>query len=145
MKKLNVSILLCFALAGCATGPYGNYLDKAAGVNQYQLATDTINKLVTLYPPAKVSLELKQETPDEFGMALVKGLRESGYSVLEFNPSSKKIIGSTTALPLSYVVDQAGDSGFYRLTIKIGSQSLTRPYMNQGGNLAAAGYWARKE
>ena len=48
-------------------------------------------------------------------------------------------------LPLRYVLDQAGDSNLYRLTLMVGNQSITRPYLAQNGTFAPAGYWVRKE
>jgi hypothetical protein len=46
---------------------------------------------------------------------------------------------------LRYVLDQAGDSNLYRLTLMVGNQSITRPYLAQNGTFAPAGYWVRKE
>jgi len=43
------------------------------------------------------------------------------------------------------VLDQAGDSNLYRLTLLVGNQSITRPYLVQDGSFAPAGYWVRKE
>jgi len=79
-------------------------------------------------------------------------LRERGYALLEFNPASAKAQAtaasepaSPAALPLRYVLDQAGDSNLYRLTLLVGNQSITRPYLVQDGSFAPAGYWVRKE
>jgi hypothetical protein len=35
------------------------------------------------------------------------------------------------------VLDQAGDSNLYRLTLMVGNQSITRPYLAQDGTLRA--------
>jgi hypothetical protein len=163
MRKIAVAAVFLLALTGCASiSPYGNYLGESVDVNQDQLAAEAVNQLVTLYPPAKVRLELQQPTPDAFGMALVKGLRERGYAVLEFNPKAAKAATSSapasTAKPLTpsapsasqtwplrYVVDQAGSLNLYRLTLMVGSQSVTRPYVHQNGELTAVGYWVRRE
>ena len=109
-----------------------------------------MQQLAVLYPPAKARLELQQATPDAFGQALVLTLRERGYALLEFNPASAKAQAtaasepaSPAALPLRYVLDQAGDSNLYRLTLLVGHQSLTRPYLVQDGSFAPAGYWVR--
>lgn len=151
MRKIAIAAVLAL-LVGCATtGPYGNYLGESTNVDQYQLATEVVQQLVTLYPPAKVRLELQQPTPDAFGVALVKGLRESGYAVLEFNPNAPQethppSASASQTLPLRYVVDQAGGtSNLYRLTLMVGTQSITKAYLYQDGALASAGYWVRKE
>ena len=153
MRKIIFAALFVIALGGCATtGQYGNFVPPTATVDQQQLAREAVQQLAVLYPPAKTRLELQQATPDAFGQALVLTLRERGYALLEFNPASAKAQAtaasepaSPAALPLRYVLDQAGDSNLYRLTLLVGHQSITRPYLVQDGSFAPAGYWARKE
>nr|BCU00828.1 conjugal transfer protein TrbH [uncultured bacterium] len=160
MRKIAFVAVLALALTGCATtSPYGNYLQSAT-VDQQKLAGEAVKQLATLWPPAKTRFELQQATPDAFGAGLVKELRESGYALLEFNPEAAKAKASasteaapaveapasaTKALPLRYVLDQAGTSNLYRLTLTVGNQSITRPYLEQDGALVPAGYWVRKE
>lgn len=168
MRKIVSVALLALALSGCATTSpslYGNYLAETARVNQAQLATEAVNQLIELYPPARTRFELQQPTPDVFGQSLVKGLRDSGYAVLELEPKPARTTATETSAgpsatgqdpiviapspshtyPLRYVVDNAGDSNLYRLTLLVGTQSLTRPYLHQNGELLPAGYWVRKE
>ena len=153
MRKTTIAALFVLALSGCATtGQYGNFVPPTAAVDQQQLAREAVQQLAVLYPPAKTRLELQQATPDAFGQALVLTLRERGYALLEFNPASAKAQAtaasepaSPAALPLRYVLDQAGDSNLYRLTLLVGHQSITRPYLVQDGSFAPAGYWVRKE
>ena len=153
MRKITIAALLVLALSGCATtGQYGNFVPPTAAVDQQQLAREAVQQLAVLYPPAKTRLELQQATPDAFGQALVLTLRERGYALLEFDPASAKAQAtaasepaSPAALPLRYVLDQAGDSNLYRLTLLVGHQSITRPYLVQDGSFAPAGYWVRKE
>jgi len=166
MRMIIIAALLSLTLAGCATtAPYGNYLGQSAGVDQTQLATEAVDQLVTLYPPARSRFELQQPTPDTFGLALVRGLRDKGYAVLEYQqPAAPAATTATTAsqeveaaepvvnvpnqaqtYPLRYVVDEAADLNLYRLTLLVGNQSLTRPYVSQNGELLPAGYWVRKE
>ena len=153
MRKIIIAALFVLALGGCATtGQYGNFVPPTAAVDQQQLAREAVQQLAVLYPPAKTRLELQQATPDAFGQALVLTLRERGYALLEFNPASAKAQAtaasepaSPAALPLRYVLDQAGDSNLYRLTLLVGHQSITRPYLVQDGSFAPAGCWVRKE
>jgi hypothetical protein len=151
MRKITIAALFALTLAGCATtGQYGNFVPATA--NQQQIATDAVQQLSTLYPPAKTRFELHQATPDAFGVALVGSLRERGYAILEFNPADQAKASAATApagapaaLPLRYVLDQAGTSNLYRLTLLVGNQSITRPYLEENGSFVPAGYWARKE
>ena len=153
MRKITIAALLVLALSGCATtGQYGNFVPPTAAADQQQLAREAVQQLAVLYPPAKTRLELQQATPDAFGQALVQALRERGYALLEFDPASAKAqataassSASPAGLPLRYVLDQAGDSNLYRLTLLVGNQSITRPYLVQDGSFAPAGYWVRKE
>ena len=162
MRKIVSLALLALALGlgGCATtSQYGNFVQSAA-LDQQKLATDAVQQLATLYAPARTRLELQQPTPDPVGQALVKSLRDKGYALLEYAPAgastqapasaaSQASAPATTAasggLPLRYVLDQAGDSNLYRLTLMVGNQSITRPYLAQNGTFAPAGYWVRKE
>jgi len=162
MRKIASLALLALALGGCATTSqslYGNFVQSAA-LDQQKLAADAVQQLATLYVPARTRLELQQPTPDAFGQALVKTLRDKGYALLEFVPAGAPAQTSASAssppspaetpavpggLPLRYVLDQAGDSNLYRLTLMVGSQSITRAYLGQNGVFAPAGSWVRKE
>lgn len=156
MCKIATLALLSLALGlvGCATtSQYGNFIQSAT-LDQRRLAADAVQQLSTLYAPAHTRLELQQPTPDPFGQALVKSLRDKGYALQEFPPADAAPITTPpqpaalvapSGLPLRYVLDQAGDSNLYRLTLLVGSQSITRPYVIQNGSFAPAGYWVRKE
>ncbi|CAI10544.1 TrbH protein of DNA transfer system (plasmid) [Aromatoleum aromaticum EbN1] len=163
MKRFALVALVAFALGGCATTvPYGNFVQPPVTVDQQKLAGDAAKQLAALWPPAKTRFELQQPTPDEFGAALVSNLRAAGYAVVEYAPERTSSAGraapeqtagepvavappTMAALPLRYVLDHDAGSGLYRLTLLIGSQSITRPYLEQNRTLIPAGYWARKE
>lgn len=151
-KRVGVICVLALALglAGCGTtGGYGNHVQAGAEA-QRKLAGEAAEELATLWPPARTRWEMKQATPDVFGAALVKGLRDKGYAIVEFNPSAQTppvapAPTRATVLPLRYVLDHAGDGNLYRLVLMVGTQSLTRAYVEQDGALMPAGYWVRKE
>lgn len=161
MLKYIVSILLLLSLTGCATqSHYGNFVDNQPGLNQHQIATDTVDQLAELFPPAHTRFDLKQPTPDAFGMALIRVLRDRGYAVLELSPDAsddqddqQKTKPSTTranassqsGLPLRYVFDQFSGTNMYRVSIIVGHQSITRAYALENGTVVPAGFWARKE
>lgn len=157
MRKIVSLALLALALGlgGCATtNQYGNFVQSAA-LDQQRLATDAVQQLATLYAPARTRLELQQPTPDPFGQALVKSLRDGSYHPPGVRPgrrfharprprrhrrrAHKPPRPRSNGLPLRYVLDQAGDSNLYRLTLMVGNQSITRPYLAQNGTFAPAG------
>lgn len=159
-------IPLCGAavvLAACASGPrapvaltYGNYAGASAAFNQ-KLAGDAVKQLVALFPPASTQFNITQAATDLFGSALIAGLREKGYGVMEFAPDSTPALPAVAdkdasvttknlaGIELRYLVDQQGAGDFYRLVLAIGSQRLTRAYMAQNEGTYAAGAWVRKE
>ena len=156
-------LLATLALAGCATtAPYGNFVAPTVAVDQPPLAAEATKQLAALWPPARTRFALQQPTPDAFGTALVGQLRAAGYAVLEDGPATvpaaaRAARGEPTdepaaggpltpaALPLRYVLDHDAGSGLYRLTLWVGTQSITRPYLQQNRTLIAARYWVRKE
>lgn len=140
---LSLTVLAALSLAGCATSPYGNHLYNSTSVDQQKLADDAVQELATLWPPAKTRFELKQATPDVFGNALVQNLRERGYAVMEFSPNTTAV---NAQLPLRYVLSKIkSESGnLYHLTLLVGTESITRPYLEQNG-IVVPGYWTHKE
>ena len=158
-----VQLSLCcaaLALAGCASVPpaptYGNFAGASAAFNQ-KLASDSIKQLVALYPPASTRFNITQPTTDLFGSALITGLREKGYGVMESNPAgatppaaadqegASVLAKEVAGLDLHYLVDQQGAGDLYRLVLAVGSQRLSRAYMAQSEGTYAAGAWVRKE
>ncbi|EPE6923662.1 conjugal transfer protein TrbH [Escherichia coli] len=160
MRKILTVIALAATLAGCATSKYGSFVHDAPAAYNQTIATDAVKQLVKLYPPAQTRLELQQATPDPFGIALVTDLRAQGYAVMEYKPDGNAAAAPAAAssaaakpatpqtqggYPLRYVLDQFSDSNLYRLTIMVGSQSLTRAYLAQNNTMVPAGAWVRKE
>lgn len=141
-----------FALTGCVTVPdaklYGNHASASEEFDQ-KVAGDAIKQLVALYPPASTRINLRQTTPDAFGTALVTGLREQGFALMEDKAGSlirtAFNTASTDGLELHYLLDRPGAGDLYRLTLAIGNQRLSRPYLVQNGAPYAAGAWVRKE
>jgi hypothetical protein len=144
-------LFLLAGLAGCASiEPYGNFLgaNAPATLNE-KLAADTVKQLTVLYPPASTRFDLGQPTPDAYGSALVESLRIKGYAILEFEPDEAALADNpNTAGPglnLRYVLDAPASTNLYRLTLMVGSQSLSRAYVAQNDSVAPAGAWVRKE
>ncbi len=146
-KALLIPMLLA-GLCGCATkSPYGNFSEAPSGYDK-TLASDTVKHLVTLYLPALTRLNIMQPNDDTYGLVLVDLLRGRGYAVSEYSPeSAKKAQPSTTGLPLRYVIDSLAPAvDLYRVTVVVGSKTISRAYIpQQNGTIAAAGSWVRKE
>ncbi|SDO53488.1 Conjugal transfer protein TrbH [Pseudomonas jinjuensis] len=144
-----IALFVCAWLAACANSPYGNFAEHSTPAINQQMASATARQLATLYPPASTRLQMGQEATDGYGIALVRSLRASGYSVREFNPQARAADkpANTTASPLlvNYIVDAPMDSNLYRITLLVGRESLSRAYAVQNDRLQAAGVWVRKE
>ena len=171
MTKLAFATLLAASLAGCAThdsttsSPYGNFVQDSPAACDRTMAADAVKRLIAVYPPARTRFDLRQVTPDAFGTTLVASLRARGYALLEYQPEQKSqdpleptgqapapaagaaatIKPSIPALALRYVLDLDAASNLYRVTLLVGTQSLTRAYLAQNGSVTPAGAWVRKE
>ncbi|MEE9102993.1 MULTISPECIES: conjugal transfer protein TrbH [Pseudomonas] len=143
-----IALFACAGLTACAQSPYGNFAENSTPAINQQLATATVRQLATLHPPASTRLQIAQQTSDGYGIALVRTLRASGYSVQEFNPQAKAAEPSaraTSPLVVNYIIDAPKDSNLYRVTLLVGRESLSRAYAVQNDRLQAAGVWVRKE
>lgn len=141
-------------VTGCATqSPYGSFLSATSPAPVEGIATDAARKLAATWLPAKTRVSLQHPTADDFGAAFVASLRTQGYSVLEYTapdkaqaaapaatPEEAPQPAATEAVPVSYVLDRAGE--FYRLKLLAGGQTLSRAYVVNAGQFAPAGAWS---
>ena len=161
MRRLSLVLWVGLLLAGCVSpSPYG-YLVNGPVPPQMpeRLAQDTVTRMEALYPPAHTRLALTHPAIDAYGLALIEALRRKGYGVMESRvntrmyPSTRDdmpvavqpAVSHTEGLPFGYVVDGPFESRLYRVTVFIGSQSLSRVYRMDQQVLAQAGAWVRKE
>ncbi len=160
-RRLSFVFGIGLLLAGCVgPSPYG-YLVSATVPPQMpeRLAQDTVTRMEALYSPAHTHLALTHPATDPYGMALIEALRRKGYGVMEPRvntrtyPSTRDdmpvavqpAVSHTEGLPFGYVVDGPFESRLYRVTVFIGSQSLSRVYRMDQHVLAQAGAWVRRE
>lgn len=159
MTRIISCALLVACLAGCAapgTNSLGNFSDAPAPVQQ-QLADAAVQQLQALYPPGSTRFALQQPASDAFGQPLAKALRAKGYALEDFKgqadapaaagtaPTAPAPLAAAAGVPLGYVLDQAAGPGLYRISLLVGSQTLTRVYQAHDGQLLPAGAWVRKE
>ena len=149
-----VALLLVATLAsGCGGRPekYGNLADARS----VELVEDAAGILKTTYPPAKTRLNLLHLYADDaFGAALLETLRREGYAIAEYAPPLRGGKYAETpvrpdGLDFAYVVDRLNGDGGTRLTLFVGSDTLSRLYSVGGGpeepTYAPMGDWARKQ
>lgn len=152
MRKFILAACLSIVLAGCATtSGNGNYLATATETEQQAIAQEAAKQLATMWPPGRTRFVIAQDTKNPFGTALSKAIRETGYALEEAQPTTESTIQAATppkpasnAIPLAYIVDQV-DSSIIRLSMNVGTQTITRPYVIQDGKAIPAGNWTRKE
>lgn len=154
-KYLCVLLLLCL-LPGCLfkrdsrRSEYGNYLGEKASY----MVDDVWTKIVDVYSPATVRLELAQVPDEFFGTPLYERLRSSGYAVQEYEKpqrrarkGSREAAGDNGYKSFGYVVDQIDSDDTYRVTCFVGSESLSRLYileLAEGETFASpVGAWVR--
>ena len=161
MRRLSVVLGVGLLLAGCVgPSPYGYLVSVTVPPQMPQrLAQDTVMRMEALYPPAHTHLALSHPATDAYGVARIEALRRKGYGVMEsrvttrMNPSTRDdmpvavqpAVSYKEGLPFGYVVDGPFEPRLYRVTVFIGSQSLSRVYRMDQHVFAQAGAWVRKE
>ena len=136
MKILSV-ILLGLLLSSCASMRYGNFTSVSQARDVY-LAQDATSQLGRVYPPAQNTFCISQRVRDAFGINLVHQMRKKGYGVIENNCRKQKA-------NFFYVVDAIKSSDLYRISLYIGSQTLSRVYTKTNGKILPISVWTHKE
>ncbi len=140
-------LVLFFALSGCATTQYGNYVEANSEAHNSIIASDAAYQLMQVYSPASTRFNLQHPTTDSFGAALIRSLRTGGYAIQEISKSnlagSVNTIDDNDGATLAYIFDQSSD--VYRLSIMIDEKILTRAYMPHEEGVVPGGSWVFKE
>ncbi|MBY0239871.1 MAG: conjugal transfer protein TrbH [Burkholderiaceae bacterium] len=164
MKRSTLVLLCCLAFSGCTASrtdnsrSVGDYSRGTTPAQIANLAADAVRQLSLLSPPAATRLEFTQPTADSFGKSLVEALRARGYAVNEqpaqasagMRPAPSASVTSAAAAPggtlrIGYLVDQIPDPAIVRVTLFVGTQSVTRGYLARGEAMNPVGAWLRKE
>ncbi len=136
MKKITL-ILLSMALCSCAAMQYGNLTNTNAQKDEY-LAKDSIKRISKLKVPARTTFKVYQKSDSVYGHQLVELLRQQGYGVQENLNSDKKS-------NFHYVVDSLDEDNDIRVSLFIGSESLSRVYHIQDDSIKPFSAWSHKE
>ncbi|GKS70538.1 conjugal transfer protein TrbH [Nitrosomonas sp. PY1] len=164
-NSIFIFTLVLLLLDGCATQPYGNFIQNPSIVTSKVMADDATAQIVRLYPAANTQFNLRHTVNDPFGHALIENLRVAGFAVQERINSdnslfvSKNLMGGSlpdiainheadgasqpTGLALSYIIDQSGD--LYHVNITIDDTRFSRAFVAQADSVHPAGLWVRKE
>jgi hypothetical protein len=161
MQRVTLMLWVGCLLAGCVSpAPYGYLVQEAVPPQMLKrLAQDTVMRMEALYPPAHTRFAVTHPATDPYGLALIETLRQKGYGVLESRettrttPSTRAdmhtpvepVVNQDEGIPFRYVIDGPFEPHLYRLTVFIGSQSLSRVYRLDQHVIAQAGAWVRKE
>ena len=161
MRRLFLVLSVGLLLAGCLSpSPYGYLVDGTVPPQMPErLAQDTVTRMEALYPPAHTRLALTHPATDAYGVALIEALRRKGYGVMESRANTRTtlttrddkpspvepVVNKQEGIPFRYVVDGPFEPRLYRITVFIGSQSLSRAYRMDQHVFAQAGAWVRKE
>ncbi len=136
MKRLSV-LLLTILLSSCASMRYGNFTQTSTAKDVY-LAKDAVSQLTRVYPPARNTFCISQKICDGFGIKLIQELRKKGYGMVEnLHPRQKA--------NFFYVVDESEPGNFYRVSLYIGSETLSRMYAKSNVKLVPVSPWSHKE
>ena len=152
-NSILILMLVLLLLNGCATQPYGNFIQNPSTTYSKDMADDVTAQIVRLYPAANTKFNLRHVVNDPFGHALIENLRLAGFAVQEatqqsiqqqifaapHQPDTEPQKGST----LSYIVDQSGD--LYHVKLMIDDMRLSRAFSVQADSIHPAGLWVRKE
>lgn len=136
MKELRV-LLLAALLSGCVSQRYGNFTPLSQGSDAY-LAADAAAQLTRVYPPAQNTFCIGQRVTDGFGINLVQHLRKNGYGINENQCPKQKA-------NFFYVIDALQPQRHYRVSLFIGTQTLSRLYAKNHNNTFPVSAWTHKE
>jgi len=148
-----ILMLVLLLLNGCATQPYGNFIQNPSIVTSKVMADDVTAQIVRLYPAANTQFNLRHVINDPFGNALIENLRLEGFAVQEaiqqsiqqpiFAALHQPDTEPQKGLSLSYVIDQSSD--LYHVKLMIDDMRLSRAFAVQADSIHPAGLWVRKE
>lgn len=142
--------------AGCGRklpGKYGNF----ANAQSVELVEDVVGVLKANYPPAKTRLNLLHSYGDDpFGAALLETLRREGYAIAEYVQAQRPDKYHTAGAPakpdgfdFAYVVDHLTGDGGMRLSLFVGTDTVSRLYSVGGSTeeptYSPMGEWVRKQ
>ncbi len=145
MHKIRLFFAFVFLLliSACSmTKPFGSHIEQTIFESD-TLSSDAVALLEKIKRPAATRLNFKHEATDNFGVALTNKLRLKGYAISEYPPKKGEPIYAD-GFDFRYIVDGIDDTMF-RLTLMVGGETISRPYIRRTNGLQAVSFWTRKE
>lgn len=136
--KNAILLFVALNLCSCAIPQYGSFVDSSDKIDTTVIATDSVDQLARIFPPAKTRIAFAQPTNDQFGKTLVEQLRQRGYAIREFikrspfrsnSADSEEYMPNETGLRFNYVIDRFKESDTYRISITVDDVTITRAYI----------------
>lgn len=134
---ITASALYLLLLSACANQSLVPPLPETAFTT---IAKDATGQLATLYPPAQTHFVLESGEGNVFDKRFKSQLRNTGYALHETEDAANHKSGGKQ---LSYILDALTDVsqyGYYRLTLNIGDEQLSRLY--DANDLSKPNYWS---
>lgn len=126
---------------------FGTALEKKLRESGYAIKeADAMDDLMSAVTPSSSAAETSAGHTYHSSMTSQKPAPNATHAGVPVSPVTVGVQPTieTKEIPLTYIVDQIG-KGFYRVTVTVGSKSLSRVYMISGKRLVAGGAWALKE
>ena len=142
-NSIFILMLVLLLMNGCATQPYGNFIQNPSTTYSKVMADDVTAQIVRLYPAANTQLNLRHVVNDPFGKALIEEAIQQSIQQQIFAAPHQLDKKKQKVLALSYVVDQSGD--LYHVKLMIDDMRLSRAFSVQADSIHPAGLWVRKE
>ena len=128
-----IFFLIVLLISGCASGPYGSFIKDERSYSP--IVSDVLQELDSKYPPAKTNFFMLHKVKDPFGTLFISEMRSKGYAIQEYEEGVE-----LSGISFGYVLDTV--EGFYRITLFINGERLSRPYTNESNTVLPSGSWS---
>lgn len=137
MRALIALLILTLLLSSCQINSQDR--EQPLSYPKQYLVDDVVLQLAQIFPPAQSQFILQPK--NEFGLLLVKALRNRGYSVIESSWTKKSVINASS-LQFNYSLFTT-NSSIICLCLEVGGLKFNRAYALQNNQLKPLSSWVR--